>query len=81
MKDQLMRLKNGLEYMVIEELSYEGKDYFMAVQVDEASETITKNCLFAEVVTDINGKKIIKDIEDNALFDKITAMFLDKIKK
>ena len=38
-----MRLKNGLEYMVIEELSYEGKDYFMAVQVDEASETITKN--------------------------------------
>ena len=29
MKDQLMRLKNGLEYMVIEELSYEGKDYFM----------------------------------------------------
>ena len=81
MKDQLMRIKNGLEYMVIEELSYEGKDYFMAVQVDEASETITKNYLFAEVVTDINGKKIIKDIEDNALFDKITAMFLDKIKK
>ena len=81
MKDQLMRLKNGLEYMVIEELSYEGKDYFMAVQVDEASETITKNYLFAEVVTDINGKKIIKDIEDNELFDKITAMFLDKIKK
>lgn len=81
MKDQIMRLKNGLEYMIIEELRYEGKDYLMAVQVDEATETITKNYIFVEVSTDINNKKTLKDIDDNNLFEKITSLFLEKIKK
>ena len=79
MKDKLIKLKNGLEYVVIDELNYDGRNYACAVQVDEISETITKNFIFVEVLSDINNKMTLKDIEDKFMFEKITSLFFNKL--
>ena len=79
MKDKIVKLKNGLEYVVVDELNYEGRNYAFAVQVDEISETITKNFIFVEVSTDINNKMTLKDIEDKFMFEKITSLFMNRL--
>ena len=79
MKDKIVKLKNGLEYVVVDELNYEGRNYVFAVQVDEISETITKNFIFVEVSTDINNKMTLKDIEDKFIFEKITSLFINRL--
>ena len=79
MKDKLIKLKNGLEYVVVDELNYDGRNYAYAVQVDEISETITKNFIFVEVLSDINNKMTLKDIEDKVMFEKITSLFFNKL--
>lgn len=79
MKDKLIKLKNGLEYVVIDELNYDGRNYAYAVQVDEISETITKNFIFVEILSDINKKMTLKDIEDKFMFEKITSLFFNKL--
>ena len=79
MKDKLIKLKNGLEYVVVDELNYDGRNYAYAVQVDEISETITKNFIFVEILSDINNKMTLKDIEDKFMFEKITSLFFNKL--
>lgn len=79
MKDKLIKLKNGLEYVVVDELNYDGRNYAYAVQVDEISETITKNFIFVEILSDINNKITLKDIEDKFMFEKITSLFFNKL--
>ena len=76
---KIVKLKNGLEYVVVDELNYEGRNYAFAVQVDVISETITKNFIFVEVSTDINNKMTLKDIEDKFMFEKITSLFMNRL--
>ena len=43
MIDKVITLDNGLEYYVLDEMSYEGKNYLMGLQVDNEKEGITNN--------------------------------------
>lgn len=79
MKEKLVKLSNGLEYMVIDELNLDNKDYVFVVQVDQLTETITKNYLFVEVTTDTNNNRSFKDILDKEIFEKISLKFLEKL--
>ena len=79
MKEKLVKLSNGLEYMVIDELNLDNKDYVFVVQVDQLTETITKNYLFVELTTDTNNNRSFKDILDKEIFEKISLKFLEKL--
>ena len=43
MIDKKVTLKNGLEYMVLDEMDYENKSYIMAVQVFENQGLVSHN--------------------------------------
>ena len=78
MIDKKVTLKNGLEYMVLDEMDYENKSYIMAVQVFENQGLVSHNYLFAEVNNE-SDKIVLSDIEDKNLYERVIAAFIDRI--
>ena len=81
MIDKVMKLDNNLEYYVLDEMTYEGKNYLMGLQVDNEKEGITNNYIFVETIKDINGNVTLIDIESPDLLEKIGNMFIERLDK
>lgn len=81
MKDQIIKLNDGLEFCVLDEMSYENKKYIIAFQVNSEKEEIMNTFIISEVKTDLNGKITIDDIDDKKLFDKVSTEFLKRMQK
>lgn len=81
MIDKVIKLDNNLEYYVLDEMTYEGKNYLMGLQVDNEQEGITNNYIFAETIRDINGNITLADIESPDLLEKIGNMFIERLDK
>lgn len=81
MIDKVIKLDNNLEYYVLDEMTYEGKNYLMGLQVDNEKEGITNNYIFVETVKDINGNVTLIDIESPDLLEKIGNMFIERLDK
>ncbi len=81
MIDKVIKLDNNLEYYVLDEMTYEGKNYLMGLQVDNEKEGITNNYIFVETVKDINGNVTLIDIESHDLLEKIGNMFIERLDK
>lgn len=81
MIDKVIKLDNNLEYYVLDEMTYEGKNYLMGLQVDNEQEGITNNYIFVETIKDINGNVTLADIESLDLLEKIGNMFIERLDK
>ena len=81
MIDKVIKLDNNLEYYVLDEMTYEGKNYLMGLQVDNEQEGITNNYIFVETIKDINGNVTLADIESPDLLEKIGNMFIERLDK
>ncbi len=81
MIDKVIKLDNNLEYYVLDEMTYEGKNYLMGLQVDNEKEGITNNYIFVETIKDINGNVTLTDIESPDLLEKIGNMFIERLDK
>lgn len=81
MIDKVIKLDNNLEYYVLDEMTYEGKNYLMGLQVDNEKEGITNNYIFVETIKDINGNVKLIDIESPDLLEKIGNMFIERLDK
>lgn len=81
MIDKVIKLDNNLEYYVLDEMTYEGKNYLMGLQVDNEQEGITNNYIFVETIRDINGNITLADIESPDLLEKIGNMFIERLDK
>ncbi len=81
MIDKVIKLDNNLEYYVLDEMTYEGKNYLMGLQVDNEKEGITNNYIFVETIKDINGNVTLIDIESPDLLEKIGNMFIERLDK
>lgn len=81
MIDKVIKLDNNLEYYVLDEMTYEGKNYLMGLQVDNEKEGITNNYIFVETIKDINGNVTLIDIESPDLLEKIGNMFIERLNK
>ena len=81
MIDKEIKLDNNLEYYVLDEMTYEGKNYLMGLQVDNEKEGITNNYIFVETIKDINGNVTLIDIESPDLLEKIGNMFIERLDK
>ena len=81
MIDKVIKLDNNLEYYVLDEMTYEGKNYLMGLQVDNEQEGITNNYIFVETIKDINGNVTLADIEGPDLLEKIGNMFIERLDK
>lgn len=81
MIDKVIKLDNNLEYYVLDEMTYEGKNYLMGLQVDNEKEGITNNYIFVETIKDINVNVTLIDIESPDLLEKIGNMFIERLDK
>ena len=81
MIDKVIKLDNNLEYYVLDEMTYEGKNYLMGLQVDNEKDGITNNYIFVETIKDINGNVTLIDIESPDLLEKIGNMFIERLDK
>lgn len=81
MIDKVITLDNGLEYYVLDEMSYEGKDYLMGLQVDNEKEGITNNYIIVESKKDINGNVTLVDIDNVQVLETVGNLFAERLNK
>ena len=79
MIDKVITLDNGLEYYVLDEMSYEGKNYLMGLQVDNEKEGITNNYIIVESKKDINGTVTLVDIDNIQVLETIGNLFTERL--
>ena len=79
MIDKVITLDNGLEYYVLDEMSYEGKNYLMGLQVDNEKEGITNNYIIVESRKDINGNVTLVDIDNIQVLETIGNLFTERL--
>ena len=88
---QIISLKdedgNDLEFEVLDELEYEGSQYCALLpyyenpeELDEKSEEDTE-ILIIRVSKDENGEEFCETVDDDELFDKLSALFDERIEK
>lgn len=77
MIDKVITLDNGLEYYVLDEMSYEGKNYLMGLQVDNEKEGITNNYIIVEGKKDINGNITLVDIDNVQVLETVGNLFTE----
>lgn len=79
MIDKIIKLSNGYEFCVLDELDLDDKKYIIAFQIE--NDEVLKNFIVSEVKTNLDGKITVLDIEDNKTFEKVSDMFLKRIAK
>ena len=79
MIDKVITLDNGLEYYVLDEMSYEGKNYLTGLQVDNEKEGITNNYIIVESKKDINGNVTLVDIDNIQVLETIGNLFTERL--
>ena len=79
MIDKVITLDNGLEYYVLDEMSYEGKNYLMGLQVDNEKEGITNNYIIVESKKDINGNVTLVDIDNIQVLETIGNLVTERL--
>lgn len=81
MIDKVIKLDNNLEYYVLDEMTYEGKNYLMGLQVDNEKEGITNNYIIVESRKDLNGSTTLLDIDNPELLEKVGNLFIERLNK
>lgn len=74
----IISLKNGNNYTVLRMIQEQEKMYFLLAKVDENEEPDTNDIKIAEEITQ-DGKKYIKEIEDENLIEKLGDLFISAI--
>mgnify|MGYP004616295957 CR=1 FL=1 len=81
MIDKVIKLDNNLEYYVLDEMTYEEKNYLMGLQVDNEKEGITNNYIIVESRKDLNGSTTLLDIDNPELLEKVGNLFIERLNK
>lgn len=81
MIDKVIKLDNNLEYYVLDEMTYEEKNYLMGLQVDNEKEGITNNYIIVESRKDLNGSTTLVDIDNPESLEKVGNLFIERLNK
>lgn len=81
MIDKVIKLDNNLEYYVLDEMTYEEKNYLIGLQVDNEKEGITNNYIIVESRKDLNGSTTLLDIDNLELLEKVGNLFIERLNK
>ena len=80
MIDKVIKLGNGLEYYVLDEVKKNNKEYVFAVQVDNETEKVSENYIICEKRINLN-ETTLSDIADDKEFEEISNMFLKRMEE
>lgn len=79
MIDKVIKLKNDLQYYVIDEYAEGLKNYLFCMQVDNDNSQISDRYLVCYYESSNLGDMVIHDIEDEKEYAKVVDKFLSRI--
>lgn len=80
-KDKIIELTNGINYYILEELSYNNKKYILAAECDLDKDYVDESKYIVMEIK-VNGTDLItSDIEDETTSKIVTKMLIDKVRK
>lgn len=71
---ELVTLKNGKQYFVLEDILYEYDTYDLILNVEDENDI---KIVLQEVK---NGKTVLTDVEDKEILEKVAPLFEERIK-
>lgn len=80
MKDNIIELENGLEFYVLDEIINNEVKYLFCVQTAEETNNILENYIICKVANDLNGNEYIKKVSNNDIYERISNIFLERLK-
>lgn len=80
-RDKIIELENGINYYILEEITYNNKKYALAVECDLEKEEINENKYIVMELKLENNNLITADIEDDKEAKIISKMLLEKVRK
>lgn len=80
-KDKIIELNNGINYYILDEISYNNKKYILAAECDlEQDKLNEENYVVAEIK--VEGTDLVTaDIEDEEISQIVTKMLIEKVRK
>lgn len=81
MKNNIIEIEEGLECYVLDEIEEENNHYIFCIQTDEENEKILENYLICKVTFDLDGNHYIEKIDDKKTFERISNIFLERLKE
>ncbi len=79
MINKVIKLKDGLEYYVIDQIIEDKKIYLFAVQVDNYSLDVIDKCVVCEVKFKDDGL-VVDNVSDTNEQEKINNIFISRMK-
>lgn len=73
LKYEIVSLKSGKQYFILEELFYDYEMYLLGLNLDDSDVKI-----FIQEVK--NGKNVLREVEDASLLSKLSKEFEEKVK-
>lgn len=80
-RDKIIELESGINYYILEEITYNNKKYALAVECDLEKEEINEDKYIVMELKLENNNLITADIEDDKEAAIISKMLLEKARK
>lgn len=81
MKDKIIKLHNGKDYYMLEEIKYDGKKYVLAAQCDLKEDTINERELFLMQIRMDQDHLIAEEVSDDTLANAVINEFQKKFQE
>lgn len=78
MIDKVIKLKDGLQYYVLDEFVKNRRIFLFAIQVDNAKEIVTDKCIVCEVKYKNDGL-VIDNVSDMNELEEINNIFISRL--
>jgi len=75
--ENIVTLDNGQDYVILEEVEYEGARFVYTVRV-ENQEDLTDDSMIFEAVNE-NGEEFLAPVEDKEVYNELIELFKDKV--
>lgn len=79
-KDRIIELDNGINYYILEEISYNNKKYILAALCNLGEETVDADKYLVLEIKIEDNNLITADIEDDNLANKVIELLVEKVK-
>ena len=79
-KDRIIELENGINYYILEDISYMQKKYVLAAECDLEHDSVKEDRYLVMEVKINNNDLYIVNIEDDETSKMVTKLLLEKIR-
>lgn len=76
--NSVITLDNDKNYLLLEKVEFESRNFFMAVYLNEDEEPTDEYMIFEEILED--NEKYVEEVEDERILSNLLELFTNKAK-